>query len=521
MANKNSILRLTTIAITAIVATFFSQAHYKIDWEASTIANVGTGDFAPYYISSNTFGIITQPISIIERGRIFRELKTTNRFEYGFGADIIANWSKSTIYDKYSPEQADFTSNKQHPSNIFFQQLWGGVKYRGIFLTAGMKENDRSIFNNTLGSGDIVEGTNSRPIPQVRIGFINFQNIPFTNGWVQIQGEIAYGKSIDSKWLENHYNYFNSFITTGWWYHYKRCYFRTNPHMPFSITVGMQHAAQFGGYYRQYDNGQIASEQKYGVGFKDFIDVFVQKQGGNGENAGDQAYYNGNHLGSWDLKLRYRFNNSAELTAYMQSPWEDGSAIGKLNGWDGVWGLEYKAAQPGIISSAIVEYIDFTNQSGPIHWSPSDRPGTPITGKATGADDYYNNYMYNGWTHLGMSIGSPFIKSTIYNTDGYLRFTDNRVRGVHIGVAGQISSPLSYKVLFSHRTSWGTPFIPNPYKLHDTSMMLEANYIFSSIPGLSVKGQIAFNAGSLYGDTFGALVSLTYSGEIILGKDTK
>lgn len=518
MANKKNL----SIILTLFAFTIFPElsiAEYTLNWEASTTVNLSTGDFAPYYIGSNTGGVITQPITFMERGKLFRELQTNNRFEYGFGADVVFDWTKSSDYKRFDNQSGTFQTHSERPAYVWLQQLWAGIKFRGVFLTVGMKENGRSIFNQSLGSGDILQSNNSRPIPQIRAGFIDFQDIPFTNGWVQIQGELAYGRSIDSSWNENRYNYYNTLLTTGWWYHQSRCYFRTNPKQPFSVTVGMQHAGQFGGHYRKYINGQLTVDESFDVKLKDLFKIFVPGSGGNSASGADQAYHYGNHLGSWDLRLRYRFSNNAELIAYMQSPWEDGSAIGMMNGFDGVWGLEYKAANKGIVNGAVLEYIDFTNQSGPIHWAPGDHSNTPILGQATGADDYYNNYMYNGWSHHGMSIGSPFIKSPLYNTDGYLRFTDNRVRGFHIGLTGDISNKLNYRLLLSHRTSWGTPYLPALEKRHDTSMMLEAIYQFPSIPNLSIKGQIAFDAGSLYGNNFGALVSLTYKGNLTFRKN--
>lgn len=515
MANKSLTYRLAILVTLILTVWSSANAEYSLDWEAETSVNIGSGEFAPYHIMSNNGGVVTQPMSIMERGKIFRNTDTGKRFDYGFGADMILDWSKSTDYKRYNLQTNSFDNNPQHPSRIWLQQLWAEVKYRSLYLRAGMKENDRSIFNMELGSGDLTESNNARPIPQVRAGFIDFQNIPFTNGWVQIQGEIAYGKNMDSDWIENHFNHYNSFITTGLWYHYKRCYFRTNPDKTFSATIGIQHAAQFGGYYRVYKDGIVIHREDNKVTFQDFVDAMVQwNVGGSGHTGGDQAYVAGNHIGSWDLRMRYRLRNGAEITAYMQSPWEDGSGIGKLNGWDGVWGLEYQASSPGIISGAVVEYLDFTNQSGPIHYAPSDHPGTQITGQATGADDYYNNYMYNSWTNYGMTIGTPFIPGTIYNTNGYMRITDNRIRGFHLGVSGEYGKGLSYRMLLSHRTSWGTPFIPNKEKKHCTSMLLETTYKFPTIKGLLIKGQVAFDAGKLTGDNFGARVTLSYTGNL-------
>lgn len=37
--------------------------------------------------------------------------------------------------------------------------------------------------------------------------------------------------------------------------------------------------------------------------------------------------------------------NDSEIKAFFQKPFEDGSGIGWMNGFDGIWGLEYKNAK--------------------------------------------------------------------------------------------------------------------------------------------------------------------------------
>lgn len=481
---------------------------------ASTRINLSTsGNFAPYYIMSNCSGLTTSADAFQASAFIFRPLDLSTRFSYGFGAEILGTWSKGTEYSRYIAEKG-WTQRNLHFPGFLINELYGEIKYRGVFLTVGMKQNERSIFDNGLNSGDIVMSNNARPIPQIRVGFIDFQNIPFTEGWAQIQGEIAYGKFMDSDWLKNHYNHYNSFITTGSYMQYSRLYLRSNPDKPFFVTVGMQHASQFGGDWQQWRKGELISEHKAKLTFKSWWKAFLPGGNSGSDNEGEK-YYEGNHLGSWDIKARYRFHNGSELTAYMQFPWEDGSGIGKLNGFDGVWGLHYCFPYHlKWIKNVVAEYIDFTNQSGPMHWAPGDFPGTEIPGQATGADDYYNNYMYNGWANYGMAIGTPFIKSPIYNTDGYMRFTDNRVRGFHIGADGLLSRSVEWRLMFSYRTSWGTPMLPQIEKLHDTSMLAECRWHIPGAVRLMLGGALAFDAGKLYGNNFGGHITLTYNGFI-------
>lgn len=492
---------------------------YRLHLNTNISVNAGAGKFAPRLVTANNGGVITQPLSSIYRASLSRPVNRNRRFSYGFGADAYICDTKSTNYQRWSDQTQSFHKNSQSPGFVVLQQLYAEVKYRGVYLFAGMKENDRSIFDGYLGSGDLTLSNNSRPIPQLRIGFIDFQNIPLTNGWVQIQGDIAYGKFFDNNWLENHYNYYNHFLTTGAWFHYKRCYFRTNPSKPFSVTVGMQHASQFGGTWTKYWDGKVTKSIHHKIRFRDFIDVFYQTKGNDSENPGEAVNFNGNHLGSWDIKMRYAFRNGASLTAYMQKPWEDESGVAWQNGFDAVYGLRYDTGKEGIIEAVSIEYLDFTNQAGPMLWDPTDY----MPNKATGADDYYNNFMYNGWANYGLAIGSPAFKAPIYNTDGVLRFTDNHLRGCHVGLTGRISAPLTWRALFSYITSNGTPNLPRASKRDVTSFLAEATYNFNlgNNKGLAVRAQLSFDVGTLYPDAFGAYVSATYSGNLSIPKKKK
>ena len=120
-----------------------------------------------------------------------------------------------------------------------------------------------------------------------------------------------------------------------------------------------------------------------------------------------------------------------------------------------------------------------------------------------------------------MSMGTPFIKSPIYNTDGYLRFTDNRLRGFHAGISGSPTPDIDYRLLVGYRQSLGTPTAPAPHKRQATSAMLEGKYRLPALKGLTFSLQLAFDAGSLTGNRFGSMLGVTYDGLISLGKHQK
>lgn len=485
-----------------------AQKH-DLDYHMRLDMNVGDSELAPYYLSSNEGGTITQQYSALLSASLNHYMDIEKRFSWGAGIEVWGGYSSSTGYER-NRGNGQFEIQKQHPARVWLQQAYVEAKYRSICAVVGQKYKSSPIVNGDLSSGDLVWSVNARPPVGVRAGFIGYQTIPFTKGWLQLNGEFGYFRQLDDKWLENHYNYYNQFIATGLWLHYKSLHFRTRTDQPVVFTIGAQSACQFAGTASYYEDGRLTYSVKMDADAKAFFRTFIAGSGGNG--AGD-SFVEGNHLGTWDILLEYKLKKDRQLRAYTQWLWEDGSGIGKMNGFDGLWGLEYRnKSNNSIISGAVIEYIDFTNQSGPIHWTPNDHPGTPITSHSSGADDYYNNYIYNGYQNRGMSIGSPFVKSPLYNQDGYMRYRDNVMRGFHAAITGWFSNSWGYRLMASYRKAWGTPIIPRAGSVDDFSMMAEVS-CYPKWMGLGVRLQAAFDRGSLYGDNVGAKLSILYSGD--------
>ena len=399
-AASASWLKARTLCVPAVllflaVCAFHSiAADHEALWNVSLTSALGNGDFAPSYIMNNRNGVLTQSSGVLARAGVEYSLNISSHFSLCAGADVVGGVQSATDYGLYSPVSARVEPRNAKEALVWLQQFYARAQFRNVFLTLGMRERESVLVNQRLSSGDLCFSGNIRPMPGVTAGFADFCNIPLTGGWVQICGEVGYFKALDKKWKENRYNFEDQFITTGYTYNYKYLHLRTNPSKPFSLTIGMQAACQIGGTYRSYKDGDMKKEVHEKAGLKQLIKAFFPGSGGSA--GGDQVYYEGNHVGTWDVMGRLQLRSGDELKLYYQSPWEDGSGIGKLNGFDGLYGVEYVAARRGIVDGAVLEYIDLMNQSGPMHWAPGDFEGTPILGQATGADDYYNNYFYDG-----------------------------------------------------------------------------------------------------------------------------
>ena len=501
---------LATIAM--LPAAILSAEPVDVDYEASLWVNASTGNLAPYMMGSWRYGKIDGAYGIWQDGRLEKQLDTDRRFSWAAGVEYMAGTSSDADYSLYDSMNRRWLIQTNRQASFRLHQLYGQVKYRSVYLLAGMKEQHSGIVDDTMSSGDLTRSNNARPIPGVAAGFIDFQDIPFTNGWVQIDGEIMYGRFFDGTMRDKIFNHYTGVVTDNMYYTYKRCYFRTKPSQPLSITIGMQTGGLFGGTSRRYRQGELVKTEVRGFHLRDLWDMFFPTEGG-------EDYYKGQSLGSWDFKARYNFRDGSQLTAYFEGPWEDGSGIGRMNGFDGLWGLQYNFAHCGWVSKVAVEYLDFVNQSGPIHWAPGDNPGTDIINSATGADDYYNNFYYGTYTNYGLSIGTPFLVSPLYNENGDPMYIHNRARGFHAAIAGNPSGQWSYSLKVSYQRAGGSGWVPAARRLSDTSAMATAVWTPNdNLKGLTVTLQAAFDAGKLRGNNFGAMIGLAYSGNFSLGK---
>lgn len=479
----------------------------SVTYSAALQANASTGMFAPYMIASWNGDRTTMKNGITADFSIEKLLSREGRFSWGAGAEIMTGWQHSVDYARFNADDDSWTSTVMRPSAFSIRTLYAEARYRGIFALVGMKPTHSKIVDDRLSSGDLVRSNNARPIPGVTIGFIDFQNIPFTNGWLQIDGQIMYGKFTDNDFREKQFNHYNDLISTDIYYTYKYCYFRTKPTERFSAIFGMQTAGQFGGTTRWYHKGTVKREESRGFRLQDVAKMFFPTLG-NGN-----AYYEGNSLGAWSLRARYRLFDDSEIAAYWENFFEDGSGIGCRNGADGLYGLQYTMARNGWFTSAVVEYLDFRNQSGPLHFAPGDNPGTTISSEATGGDNYYNNDTYGAYVNYGMSIGSPMVMAPIYNVNGFPEYIYNRMRGVHAAAMGSPTPELDYRLMFSWQKGYAMGRTPLPKAKTDVSAMLEVGWDAARLmKGLSVNCRIALDRGDLRGDNFGAALAVRYTG---------
>ncbi len=503
-----TMIRCVHVALLTAIVSLVAEAQDVVDYEFSAIGNASTGNFAPYMIGSLNGGkTVRKNTAIVDMG-VYARLDSTRRTSWGAGAEIISGYSSANEYKRWEADQSTWTSDCNKPSAAWIQQLYGELKYRSVLVRVGQKEPHSAMLDETISSGDLTRSCNARGVPGVSAGFIDFQDIPFTRGFIQIDGVVDYGKFTDNRFRREQYNYYNWLYTQNTFYTYKRCYFRVLPKARITFTLGMQTAGQFGGSTDYYKDGELVRVDKRGFKIVDVFKMFLPIEG-NGN-----AFYEGNTLGSWDFMARYKIASDHQISAGFQWPWEDGSGIGHRNGWDGLWGVYYHALKPNFVTGIAMEYLDFRNQSGPIHWAPGDHPGTTITTDASGGDNYYNNDTYCAYTNYGMAIATPFLVAPIYNLNGFPAFMRNCSRGAHVAIKGYLAPTVDYALKYSYQKAWGYGRVPSSRSYTDNSVILSVGWKAIQTAGsLKINSSIAYDAGTLRGKNLGFMIGVTYSGK--------
>ncbi|MBO4577980.1 MAG: hypothetical protein J5688_04655, partial [Paludibacteraceae bacterium] len=214
-----------------------------------------------------------------------------------------------------------------------------------------------------------------------------------------------------------------------------------------------------------------------------------------------------NHVGSQQLMLTGK-GNGWEVSAYWQNFFEDNfAAIGDgQNLTDGLWGISLKQNNWPFIQGVTYEFLNTTDQSGPWH----DRDGLCYAGN----DSYYRNSIFmNGWNYFYRSLGTPFITSPLYNSDGTIHTLNSRVRVHHLGVRGDIYG-FNYRFMASYARNYGNDNSNKNVLSNNSALLLEVQKHVEQAWGLDFGLRLAGDFGTQWGNQFGAQLTVSKRGII-------
>lgn len=472
---------LVFLSSTPLYSQFVKGMNYAVEAGVS----FSGGEYTPLWMNAGRYGLSSvEKNNGYLRAGIFRPYEDKKYFSYRFGLDLAGAYHFSSAF--------------------IVQQAYLDLRYRWFELSIGSKERPTELKNQELSSGSMTFGNNARPVPQVRISLPEYVALD-KNKIFSIKGHIAYGMFTDDNWQKDFTNGKNRY-TKHVLYHSKALYakFGNEDKFPLVFEGGMEMAAQFGGRAYAYPGFEPYLDIPNGI--KDFFKAFIPS--GSDATDGDYSNVAGNHLGSWNFSLSYKFPNW-KLRAYYDHFFEDHSMMFGEYGWkDCLAGVEVTLPKNPVAETLVYEYLGTKDQSGAIYHDHT----TQIPDQISARDNYYNHNIYTGWQHWGQAIGNPLITSPIYNEDGTLIFKNNRVIAHHIGITGQPTGEIRYRLLLSHSRNWGTYGDPFVDVKKNTSALAEVSYMPSQLKGWTFTGSVALDHGDLLGNSAGGMITVRKTG---------
>lgn len=482
--------------ISAQVSRLGESVEYKIEaMEAGA-----TGSIAPLWFSANRYGLSsTENTSAYLRAGIERRLEndSTHTWKFGYGADLVLPYN--------------FTSD------FVVQQLYGEVQLGKFRVSLGSKQQHQLFKNDELSSGGQTTSINARPVPQLRAELADWWNVSGRAHFLAFRGYAAYGMMTDGDWQERFVGGEESkrVFAKNVLYHTKAGFFKVGDErwFPLTGTFGLEMSAMFSGeVWNVGDRGgtgndDFQSHQKMSHSLRDFFDAFIA--GGHDSNDGAFANAAGNQLGSWKFSLDWT-TPSWGLHAYLDHFFEDHSMMLFQYGWrDNLIGLEARLPRNRFVSEIVYEHLNTSDQSGGVYHDATAELPIQISGK----DTYYNHHVYGAYHHWGQPLGTPLIVSPLYNDPHVFLNYNNRVRANHLGLKGNPSDEISWRLLLTHHHALGT-YDVYVNDARSTFLLAEATYTPRRLRGWDFTLAFGSNTGQLFGSSQGLQATIRKTGFI-------
>jgi len=443
----------------------------------------GSGDFLPFWLYSNQRGAIDpdSPGGVATLNFQKNLMNDRSGFDYGFGATLVNRLSE----DK----------------TVFFNQLYGRLSYGVFQFTGGRFFEQTGTVDESLSSGSLTISQNATPLFKVKIGIPKYAPLPLTNGFVEVKGALAHG------WFEE-----NRVVEKAW-LHEKYAYLRFGGDFAFRPYGGLIHQSTWA--------GETDTEGDIGDSFADFFNVFFALSGSDDAAPPDQIFRQGDSRGIWDFGF-YLTLADVNFNVYRQFIYNDKDGVKLQVPQDGLLGIstDLPAENQQVVNRFLYEFLFTKNQSGPL-CPRNERDGVG------GCDNYYNNAFYrSGWTYFGNTIGNPLFLPV--NSPGIDRAAfnagigNNRIVAHHVGIEGQLSPAVHYKLLTTWSRNSGvydniseiqnegpTDFDSNP---EQWSLLAKFSYRPPSFRSIKLNAALAGDFGDLYEDRVGIMLGIELLG---------
>jgi hypothetical protein len=435
-SNKHSRQRILLI----IVLVFFeiiplasnAQLFDSLSVYAGTQANAASAQYQPLWLVANTFGTIQD-----RQTDLTSYIKITNKHTLvnleDLDEDLLVR--KSQLFLNYGAS----LYNNNYFKKVFLQEAYLSIVYKKWSAMVGKFENRERDLDADLSSGSLGVSTNARPIPMIRGAVNDYENIPFTHGWLQFKGSLAHG------WFGNHRYMKDAF------YHEKTFYMRLGPEK-IKFYGGLQHYAEWGGHRGNW---------KLDRSFKGFMNVLLVREANDGSvPSGYRPSRAGDQRGLLEAGIFWN-DERYTMQGYAQMPFESGEEIDPRNR-SVLAGLVWKTKKEDIRIKKVLIEILYTKQM-------NDFVG--VGQRQT----YYNNGSYKtGWEYEDRVVGTPLFMN-LYRVSKYFsnihsinwdgpnntipgngNIVNNMIFAIHAGVQAALGDNMLFKSMLTYSRNYGS-----------------------------------------------------------------
>ncbi len=510
----------------------FISAQYKLNFNIQSQYNFSSkSNLLPLYQYSNKWGIIDP----FEQSQVL--LLANTKYNLLTKKNIQINTGISGVL-------------KDQKNDSFLHEAYINTNiYNIINICIGKQAFSPISYNDNLTTGGFMRNANARPIPRVQIGMFKYVPVKILNNAIEIKGGLSHGILNDNRTETGKYNSADNVQVHEKWF-----YVRLGGEKAIKPYLGLFHAALLGG--------------KRSNGTKILIDYWATflGSGSNKLGGGEATNAAGAHDGFWDFGINY-INEKADIHFYIQKPYADktGLMLYNLRNKDYKIGILANIKDSKLINKFSIELIKTDVQSGyglpdPLYpnsntiiWLRNDVKKynndydvfmLNVFGEVTQGYDYYktktyleqnynhghrygerddynnNGTYYNAWTYDGLTMGLPLYHTQWqskkyaqnWESNDYVVFSNNRIKGIHIGLEGELLNGLKYLLKSTYTQNLGTygeEFVrryswkedPNFYYKggkNEIYTYLNLNYISKKWKYLTLNTSFAYDAGDLY-----------------------
>lgn len=373
------------------------------------------------------------------------------------------NYNLKKKYDwKYEVETTGWTGKR---NDLWLTQAYVSGRRGKWELWFGRRKEVLGLGDTSMTSGFYAWSGNSVPMPKFSLGTREYLNL--AKGWLGLHMTYSHG------WFDN-----GSRRTINAYLHQKSLYGRLGkPNSKISIFAGLNHQVDWGGESKT-KIGSVYDYYPSGVSTYFYVVSVLKNRSflkvDSLTSADDFNNQYGNHLGSIDLALRFKFK-FMELLLYKQNIYETGRIANLITIDDGLYGFSIKKNKISLLNHISIEYLYTANQG---QYSSSISKFLMLKDPHVGERENYFNNLRGSYSYMNKSIGTPLLiinSETIKgrNSDIYL----SAVKSFNIALKGNIANDVSYKMRFSYSKMGQPSPYGSKYIMPDESYIIQTSSV--------------------------------------------